>query len=382
VHRIGGLVILSLLVAASACTFRSPAPLSPVGAQPAAAPVLATWQVEWDRTLAAARQEGKVVVWGPIGDVIRKNMTEAWRKAFPDIAMEWTGTRGSEIAGRLQAERNSGIYAVDLFMSGTTTANNLMKPMGALDPIRPALILPEVLDTASWLDHRIDFSDRDEMDLVFITVPKVNLIFDPNQVRAEEVDELVELLDPKWKDKIVVNDPTIAGSGQASMRWIWQVLGPERATEYITATRAQAAAVDRDERRQIEWIARGRYPILLGVSDNVVKPLMDQGVRVGVVVDFKEHGTSTTPSAGSLMLFNNAPNPNAARVFVNWLLSKDGQTVYSTSTDQASRRLDVPTDHLPAFAIPKPGVNYWASYTEENVRLPTALDNLLKDLYR
>lgn len=87
--------------------------------------------------------------------------------------------------------------------------------MNALDPIEPELILPEVIDPKNWRDNRLEFSDRKtRLDLVFSTQNNVPLIFNPAQVKAEEVDELYKLLDPKWKGKIAVQDPIPSGTGK------------------------------------------------------------------------------------------------------------------------------------------------------------------------
>ncbi len=81
------------------------------------------WKQRWEKALAGAKKEGKVVVWGPPGELIRKALTEGFSKAFPDITIEYSGARGGEQATRIKAERDGGVYSVDLLLSGTTTAN-------------------------------------------------------------------------------------------------------------------------------------------------------------------------------------------------------------------------------------------------------------------
>jgi ABC-type Fe3+ transport system substrate-binding protein len=77
-------------------------------------------------------------------------MTEGFKRAFPNIGIEYSGARGGEQATRIKAERDGGVYSVDVLLSGTTTAINQMKPMKALDPIAPMLMLPEVTDLKNW----------------------------------------------------------------------------------------------------------------------------------------------------------------------------------------------------------------------------------------
>jgi iron(III) transport system substrate-binding protein len=338
-------------------------------------------QQKWDTTVAQAKKEGKVVVLGPPGDLVREAITQGFSKAFPDITVEFTGGRGGELATRIKSERDAGIYSVDMVISGTSTANAYFKPMKALDPIEPALILPEVVEPKNWRDNKLEFSDRStRLNLVFTTQNNVPLIYNPAQVKAQEVDELFKLLDPKWKGKIAVQDPIPSGTGNGVFRWVWHVLGPEKTKDFYRKIRAQAAAVDRDQRRQIEWIAQGKYPLHLGPG-TVMQQLEKRGLKFGVMPEFKDYGAYLTPGFGSAMLINRAPHANASKVFLNWLLTKDGQTAFCKGMGYVSRRVDVSTDHVPSYWVPKPGVKYWAGYYEEDATMSDEQEKFLKTLF-
>jgi len=339
------------------------------------------WQKKWDQTVVQAKKEGKVVVLGPPGDQIREALTQGFAKAFPDITIEFSGARGGELATRVKAERDAGIYSVDVLINGTSTANAYFKPMKALDPIEPALILPEVIDPKNWRDNRLEFSDRStKFDLVFTTQNNVPLIYNLTQVKTDEIDELTDLLDPKWKGKIAVQDPIPSGTGNGVFRWVWHVMGPEKTKDFYRKIRAQAAAVDRDQRRQIEWIAQGKYPLHLGPG-TIMQQLEKRGLKFGVVPYFKDYGAYLTPGFGSAMFVNRAPHPNAGKVFLNWLLTKEGQTAFSKGMGYVSRRLDVPTDHVPSYWVPKEGVKYWAGYYEEDATMSPEQIKFLKSIF-
>jgi ABC-type Fe3+ transport system substrate-binding protein len=347
----------------------------------AAAQSDAGWKKKWDETHAKAKAEGKVVVLGPPGDQIRDAITKGFAKAFPDISIEFSGARGGELATRIKAERDAGIYSADILINGTSTANAYFKPMNALDPVEPALILPEVIDPKNWRDNRLEFSDRStRFDLVITTQTNVPLIFNPKQVKAEDVDELYKLLDPKWQGKIAVQDPIPSGTGNGVFRWLWHVLGEEKTKDYYRKMRAQAAVVDRDQRRQIEWVAQGKYPLHLAPG-TVMYQLEKRGLKFGVIASFKDYGSYLTPGFGSLMVMNKAPHPNAGKVFLNWLLTKEGQTLFSKGMGYVSRRLDVPTDHVPSYWVPKEGVKYWAGYYEEDATMSPEQEKFLKSIY-
>jgi len=339
------------------------------------------WQKKWDTALAQAKKEGKVVVLGPPGDGIRDAITQGFTKAFPEVTIEFSGGRGGEMATKIKAERDGGLYSVDIVINGVSTADAYFKPMKALDPIEPALILPEVTDPKYWRDNRLEFSDRStHLDLIFSTQTNVPVIFNPAQVKAEEVDELYKLLDPKWKGKVAVQDPIPSGTGNGVFRWLWHVLGPEKAMDFYRKIRAQAGAVDRDQRRQIEWVAQGKFPLNFGPG-TVMYQLQQRGLKFGVVSEFKDYGSYLTPGFGSAMLINQAPHPNASKVFLNWLLRKDGQTAFSKGMGYVSRRVDVATDHIPSYWVPKPGVKYWPGYYEEDAKMSPEQEKFLKTLF-
>jgi len=372
-----------LLVACGSTVQPAASTLPSTSASAGQAPLAAAsgWQARWNQALAAAEKEGKVTVNGPPGDPVRKSLTAGFEKAYPGITLDWSGGRGGEEATKLEADRRAGVYALDVLVQGTTTIMNQIVPIKAADPIRPVLILPEVTDTSAWRDNHLEFADKDQHDLVFTTLASPQLIYNAAQVKPDEIQNLNDLLNPKWKGKIVINDPIPSGAGNVEFRWLWEVLGPDKAPDFMRKLKAQAGTVSRDQRQQVEWIARGTYAIALAPSVGVLAPLAKQGLKFGVLADFKDEGSYTSASFGSLALISKAPHPNAATVFVNWLLSKAGQTAYSTAMQATSRRLDVPTNDLPSYVIPKQGVKYWASYYEQEVKTPAGLAKVLKDIF-
>ena len=237
-------------------------------------------------------------------------------------------------------------------------------------------------DPQRWQGGQIEYSDNEgALNLVFATTAKMLVAYDPRQVRPEDVDTLPKLLDPKWKGKIVIGDPIPPGASQVVFRWFWEILGPTQGAEYIRALRDQAAYVDRDARRMIEMVARGRYPILVGPNDALAQQLKMEGMEVGIISAFQDYGGVVNASYGTLMLLDRAPHPNAALVFANWLLSKDGQTAYSKGMNQSSRGWTCQPTTSPPEARAQPGVTYWPSYTEDNSLGSPGFTQLMVELF-
>jgi ABC-type Fe3+ transport system substrate-binding protein len=253
---------------------------------------------------------------------------------------------------------------------------------GALEQIEPALILPEVKDPKNWRDGRLEFTNPStRYTIVFSSQPNPPAVYDLKQVNVDDIDELYELLSPKWKGKAVLNDPLPAGSAGSLFRWLWRRLGPDKATDYFKKIRAQAGAVDRDQRRQIEWIAQGKYRWLLGPNSSMLHQLAQRGLKFGVLPQFKDYGTHIGTGASCVALMNRAPHRNAAIVFINWLLSREGQATWSKTLILQTRRLDVPSDHIPPYLVIKPGGNYWVSYYEKDVIRSAQEEAIIKELF-
>jgi ABC-type Fe3+ transport system substrate-binding protein len=78
---------------------------------------------------------------------------------------------------------------------------------------------------------------------------------------------------------------------------------------------------------------------------------------------FKE-GINISSAFGQLALMNRAPHPNAAKVFINWYLSREGQVAFQKAISMPgdaknSRRIDIPKDHIPAAEQRKDGQIYF-----------------------
>src|SRR6059036_1953907 len=128
------------------------APINPVYTAEAKKPA---WQLEWENVLAAAKKEGQVAVY--ISGY--EEVLPEFQKEYPEIKVLPTTGRGSQIGQRLLAERRAEKYLADVVSAGGVTTFQQLHPAKVFDPIKSALIFPEITDTSKWYQGKHHYAD-------------------------------------------------------------------------------------------------------------------------------------------------------------------------------------------------------------------------------
>ena len=306
-----------------------------------AAQAPANWKTDWEATQRAAEKEAKLVIYGPPGADQQKLYTEVFQQAFPKIKVNYTPGRISEIISRIMAEQRAGMRQADLVLGGTDILLGTLKDKGLLQPIRPALMLPEVLDGNGWFKGKLWFADNeDKFVALWRAVPYTAACINTNLVKSSELKSYWDLLQPKWKGKIVSQDLRI-GSARNQMYTVYfrKDLGPE----YLKRLYGEMdVTISRNLPQIADWIAGGKFSIAIGGVD--CDDLAAKGLPV-VPIHFEgiaAVGAGTDPASW----LASSPNANAAKVFLNWILSRDGQTQFQKLTRENSLRVDIPKDGI------------------------------------
>ena len=319
---------------------------------------MSSWEVEWSNIQAAARKERSVAVYATGTAFQARAMQIKVMKEKYGIELEMTSGRGEEIAQRFLTQRRAGIYTTDIYIGGATTILTQIKPAGLLEPLEPMFLLPEVRDSGAWVEGR--FLDKDKLVFAFIAYPNVPMTVNSDLVKEGDVKSFKDLLNPKWKGKIVIDDPTVNGSGLKQFQFVGSII---MNIDYWRELAKLEPAISRDKRLPVEWLTRGKYSIGMALTPGTVLEFQKAGAPLKTVS--AEEGAYVTSGSGCVVYINKAPHPNAAKVFLNWLLSREGGLIYSEATGTQSARLDVPTSHLDANETRKEGVKYWVSDREE-----------------
>jgi iron(III) transport system substrate-binding protein len=233
------------------------------------------WQVEWEKTVAAAEKEGQLTIYIFDTGPVTVETVQAFEKSYPKIKVNQLRARGSDLGPRIMAERRAGKYLVDVFTGGKGTAHATLYIGKTLEPIKPLLILPEVLDETKWWQGRHKYVDP-EAKYIFVFVGNgggVNINYNKQLVNPKEFNSYWDLLNPKWKGKIVATDPRTRGMDTPVLFFYYNSkLGPEFMRRLYGE---MDVTIARDYRQPVDWLATGKFSLCIPcVSDE-----MDSAMR-------------------------------------------------------------------------------------------------------
>jgi iron(III) transport system substrate-binding protein len=307
-----------------------------------------TWQQQWEQIVQGAKKESQVTVY--VHSTYAPVLTSgAFEKAFPDIKLVVVSGIENDLERRFTAERRAEKYLADVFMVGVLRSNDF-KQAKYLDPIKPVLLLPEVVDESKWWQGKHYYSDPEKQYLFrYVASAQLGQIsYNTQLVQPKEFTSFWDFLNPRWKGKILARDIRLPGTGGSAIRLFYN--SPELGPEFVRKLFAETdITLFRDRRQGLDWLAAGKFPICFWCEG--VEKAHSQGLPVDVFGRMKE-GAGVSAGQGIITLVNQAQHPNAARVFINWFLSRDGQLNFQKALGKAeegspdSMRTDIPKDDV------------------------------------
>jgi iron(III) transport system substrate-binding protein len=318
------------------------------------------WQQQWDSWLAGAKKEGKLVLATGASPEARVQVPEAFKKAF-GVDIEFLGGSSSELANRLRSEQSANQYTVDVSVSGAGTSYSTFYAEKMVTPIKPYIVNPEALDANAWTSGKgVWYMDPTQEYFVRVSnVASPQIVVNTEFMKPDGLNSWKDLLKPEYKGKMIALDPTQPGSGEQCGAYLYKALGADWAKGFYID---QQPGLTLDDRVMADAVAHGKYPIAVGERGEDIVKLQADGFKVAVLRGWPDAPGYISAAFGLLGMFKNPPHPNAAKLFVNWLLMKDGQTVWNSAWKTAGVRNDVSNSWVPDFLVPKPGVSYADAY--------------------
>lgn len=334
---------------------------------------------KWEDIVLAGQKEGVVNLYSTWGPSTRTILSNGFGKKY-GISLNFTPfARESDMIAKVNTEKVAKLRVVDTFGGGATTLLMGLKPAGFLGKIEPMIMMSDIMDNKTWRGgHGLPFADKDRTTVGMLAVVLHNVIYNTTQVRKEQLTNYKDILKPEFKGKIVLDDPTASGSGNAFMSHLafnlWNV---EESLIYLRRLIEMGVVIERDKRILVESVARGKYLIGLGPYREMITQFIDTGATIAVPT--LSEPLSAGASAGAIGVASEPANPNATKVFINWLLSREGQSQLARSFLCASMRIDASIEGINPMFIPQPGQKlYWD--TEEMIQGKGRLMKLNKDI--
>lgn len=339
-------LIILLSLAAAGCRPVAEPPGAPQGPPTARTPAPSSW----DELVKAAQKEGTVNVYATaVGPAIAP-MREAFKRKF-GIDLDFVEGRPPEVMAKLTAERKAGLYLADVGNLGETTSMMDIKPLGITAPLADLLALPEVKSPEKWIGGKLPFLDQDKHVLMFTAMAIPPGVVNTDMVKEGALTSWLDLLKPEWKGKIVFSDPTVSGSSPNMLASLVKTFGKSRTMEIMQQLAAQEPTITRDQRLLQEWVARGKSAIGLGPSIGLITEFKKAGAPIEIT-KFKEP-RHISGGPGNLIVFINNPHPKATQLYINWLLTAEGLSIWSKALGYPSTRTDVSVEGLDPVTLPR-----------------------------
>ena len=317
----------------------------------AAPPSSSNFEAEWSKLAAAAQQEGTLsIASGGAPSRQYRPVVDVFSKKF-NIKVEVSTGNATDTVNRVLAERKAGKYTMDVALISSRESQQRLVPSESVVPLTPLLFHPEVLDRSAWYKKRHMYADKfGKFTLIYHAglEDQYEAWYNSDKIKEAEIATLTkqtDLFDAKWKGKI-------AGQGMGDPSGIRQMIDsyfePDRGAEWVRRYLMNTNVTFTDDRRILEtWLVNGRFPlhyIATGTEEYI--GLARKGLPIKPHYMIKKQGVLRASGSGCcISAFANAPHANAAKLFINWFLTKEGQTLTHTlipNLDRASLRNDVP----------------------------------------
>ncbi len=305
---------------------------------------------EWDELIRQAKKEGTVSIYATAIQPAVLPLRNAFKAKY-GIDLEFVQGRPAEVVAKLGSERSAGLSLADVGHLGETTSTMDIKPMKVTQPLPNLLLSSDINNPRNWINGSLPLLDKENHVLMFTAMAIPHGVVSSELVKENELVSFADLLEPKWKGKIVLSDPSISGTSPNLLAAHYKAFGEQKALADFKKLAAQEPVITRDQRLMMEWVARGKYLVGLGQSTALFAEFKRAQAPVRLLSLREPRQISGGP--GNLVVFSNNPHPKAAQLYVNWLLSKEGLTIWSKALGYPATRVDVGQEWLDPMTIPR-----------------------------
>lgn len=312
----------------------------PVAAAPAS-------DADWQKIVAAAKQEGKLVI-SHFTDAGIEPVLRQFEKEY-GIRVEASPGRPDAVVPKILTEQRNGQFNWDVLLQPTNNVRLVLEPAHGLEPILPFLVRADVDDDAKWYGGLTAHVPMDPLYVFYdgISNLAVGIDVDRAKIPASAVNDWPDLLKPEWKGKFGVYYPGRPANLSIALTCYRPAFDSDAKWEdYVRAFFAQQPIASAEFRTVADWLVHGRFAVTVGAEGSYLDGLTKKLKRnIEAPVGKNLCGFPPTGTGRSVSIPKNPPDRNAAIVFVNWYLSKEGQdavvkSYIATGQQSVSRRKD------------------------------------------
>ena len=257
--------------------------------------------------IEAATKEGKIVYYTGIDIKVAQALAKNFEKQYPGITVQVERTGSERIFQRVSQERASNIFAADVLDTTDQAQFLTWKKQGILEPYIPAELL-------KWPADQRD-PDGTYASVRFTLMP---IGINTNLVKPEDAPKsFADLLDPKWSGKIVKAHPSYSGGIVTSTFQTVNAIG----WGYFEKLGKQKVLQVQSSTEPPKKLALGERAVSADGLEYVNIQLQEGGAPIAIV--YPKEGTPFIPSCEGIA--KNAPHPNAARLFISFMFSRETQ---------------------------------------------------------
>lgn len=310
---------------------------------------------EWQKIVAAAKQEGKVVV-SHFTDAGMDPVLRQFEKDY-GIRVEASPGRPDAVIPKILTEQQNGQYNWDVLLQPVNNVRLVLEPAHGLEPILPFLVRADVADDADWYGGLTAQVPMNPLYVFYdgISNLAVGIDVDRDKVPASAVNDWPDLLKPEWKGKFAIYYPGRPANLTIALTCYRPAFDSDAKWEdYLRGFFGQQPVASAEFRTVADWLVQGRFAVTAGAESTYLDGLKAKLKRnIEAPVGKNLCGYPPTGTGRSVSIPKNPPDRNATIVFVNWYLSKEGQEALmrsytATGLQSVSRRKDAANPD-PAF---------------------------------
>ena len=270
------------------------------------------------KSYEGAKKEGKLVIYG-LGEPFLTPIATTFKRRYAGITIEAFDEPGAQSRERIIAEQKTSRLIGDIIIAGPTN-HQMLTDLNYLEPFKTsqwANMIPELLP---------DIPNTNPLRASVFSVAINSKLIPP----AEEPKVWADLLQSKFKGKMASDDPRGSGGGAGMIASLEKAFG----VEYLHKLAAQDIFFSRDSGTILANLVRGEYSLFITASHDEIIAAR----KSGAPLKFLKPADGVRAAGNFQSIVKNAPHMNAAKLWVEWSTSEEGQQAFAKTGQAAARK--------------------------------------------